>query len=167
MRGHFQICGCFPISSSSSSRRVAAGQRSQAVSRVSSAGLPIFPRAFNCSLLSRRQGCALSGHTPRSPVHFLAIRCLDGEPWDRRSPDRLRSTQPPSGREHLEAFRWMIGGTNSQMTFIPQSGPSGHPGSFLRPNDTQPCQEPATRVHAVVLHSWIQAGEPRMKRRGQ
>jgi hypothetical protein len=167
MRGHFQICGCLPISSSSSSRHVAAGQRSQAVRRVSFAGVPILPKAFNCSLLSRRPGCARSGHTPRSAVHFLAIRRLEGEPWGRRSPDRLRSTQPPSGREHLKAFRWAIGGTSSQMTFIPQSGPPGHPDSFLRPNDTQPCQEPATRIHAVALHSPIQAGEPRMKRRRQ
>jgi hypothetical protein len=161
MRGHFQICVRFPVSGSRSSRRFADRERSHVLSGVSSTGLPVLPKAFDCSLLSKRRGCARSGHTPRSAVHFLALRRLEGEPWDRRSPDRLRSTQPPSGREHLKAFRCANGGTNSEMTFISQGGPPGHPDSLLRPNDTRPCQEPATEVPL------IQTAQTGMQRRRQ
>jgi hypothetical protein len=160
MRGHFQICVHFPISGSRSSRRFAGRARSHVLSGVSSAGLPVLPKAFDCSLLSRRRGCARSGHTPRSAVHFLALRRLE-DPWDRRSPDRLRSTQPPSGREHLDAFPCAIGGASSHMTFIPKRGSPVHPGSCLRPNDTHPCQELATGVRSIP------AAQPGMQRRRQ
>jgi hypothetical protein len=167
MRGHFQIFVHFPVFSSRSAWRVDAGARSLVARRVSAAGLPILPTAFDCSPPSKRQVCARSGHTPRSAVHFLALRRLEGEPWDRRSPDRLRSTQSPSVRQYLRAFRCANGGTNSQMTFIPQGGPSGHPDSCLRPNDTRPCQQLATQVSPDALHLSVQAAQPGMKRRRQ
>jgi len=167
MRGHFQIFVHFPVFSSHSAWRVDAGARSLVARRVSAAGLPILPTAFDCSPPSKRQVCARRGHRSRSAVHFLALRRLEGEPWDRRSPDRLRSTQSPSGREHLPAFPCANGGTTSQMTFIPQGGPPGHPDSCSRPNDTRPCQEPATRAHAVALHLSVQAAQSGMNRRRQ